>query len=347
MVAADHRSRFGTPPNTERPRPRKSDPHLGKNLQTMLAGADIKLVDIGARGGTLPQLHLLASLAHLYACEPDVEEAEALPTKLMGLAQWKKITVIPEAIASTTGERDFYLLGRRGLSSLLKPNYGLVKKYFPYEDWQVTSRISVPTIPLDRAAQQYGFSDACFLKIDTQGTELDILQSGEKLLRKEVLAVYVEAEFQPFYEKQPLFADVDAYLRDLGFTLFDLQPESVRRSTRPRSRYSRRQVIWAHALYMKDPSVWLRQSDGMAATRTLRFLALALAFEHYDLVHEQLSSESMVQPLIQTYGDEFLGDIEALIAQRTKILLSRQYGILNVLKGLIHDVAVVRRGDLP
>ena len=38
-------------------------------------------------------------------------------------------------------------------------------------------------------------------------------------MRRGVLAVDVEVEFSPMYEDQPLFAEVDKFLR-----LFDLQP---------------------------------------------------------------------------------------------------------------------------
>jgi len=51
------------------------------------------------------------------------------------------------------------------------------------------------------------------LKIDTQGSELDILESGLELLSSSLVGVYVEVEFQP------LFRDVDKLLAAHDFII--------------------------------------------------------------------------------------------------------------------------------
>jgi len=38
-----------------------------------------------------------------------------------------------------------------------------------------------------------------------------------------VVGIEVEVEFSELYEKQPLFNDVDNFIRDKGFELFDLR----------------------------------------------------------------------------------------------------------------------------
>ena len=59
------------------------------------------------------------------------------------------------------------------------------------------------------------------IKLDTQGSELGILESAGDLSACE--AIYVEAEFLEFYHGQPLFGDLFQYLRDNGFELKDLK----------------------------------------------------------------------------------------------------------------------------
>ena len=51
-----------------------------------------------------------------------------------------------------------------------------------------------------------------FIKLDTQGSELDILHGAGSLLDN-CSGLQLEVMFSPLYEGQPLFADVDAYLR--------------------------------------------------------------------------------------------------------------------------------------
>ena len=56
-----------------------------------------------------------------------------------------------------------------------------------------------------------------YLKIDTQGSELDVLKGAGDLLYN-VAKVECEVEFIPLYKGQPLFEDVKEYLQQYGFT---------------------------------------------------------------------------------------------------------------------------------
>src|SRR5207249_2189584 len=62
-----------------------------------------------------------------------------------------------------------------------------------------------------------------FIKLDTQGSELDILRTVDDSQWPDVLAVEVEVEFAELYTNQPLFFDVDGFLRSKGMVLFDLR----------------------------------------------------------------------------------------------------------------------------
>lgn len=137
---------------------------------------------------------------------------------------------------------------------------------------------------LDHAASRYGFEEAAFLKLDTQGTELDILHSGQRLITS-LLGVYLEVSFQPFYSGQPVFHDVDAYLVQQGFTLRALNRTMLRRAGYRATIYSKRDVTWAHCLYLREPAAIA--GDGGAAQRPLaRLLGLTVAFQYFDLAME-------------------------------------------------------------
>jgi len=91
--------------------------------------------------------------------------------------------------------------------------------------------------------------------VDTQGTELDILQGATASI-KSTTVVEVEVEFAPLYQGQPLFADVDSFLRSQGFYLHDLgnvlhvKPRSYPSTGGPKGR-----IISADALYFRDPQL--------------------------------------------------------------------------------------------
>jgi FkbM family methyltransferase len=255
-------------------------------MNALLDEAGMKLVDIGGRGSALPALLCLAPFSGYYVSEPDRQEAERLQQHLPLRAPWRAVTVFREAIASRHGEATLYVTAEPGMSSLLEPDVQVTRRFYLGNKFTVESTINVPTVSLDEAAAQYGFGDACFLKLDTQGTELEILQSGARLVSESVLAVHVECAFHPFYKGQALFADVDAYLRQRGFVLVTLNRTNLRRASYRETIYSRRVTAWAHCLYLREPETLAATHRACLRHHASRLLGLMLAFEQYDLALE-------------------------------------------------------------
>lgn len=62
-----------------------------------------------------------------------------------------------------------------------------------------------------------------FLKIDTQGFELEIIRGlGDRV--GDVVGWQLELSVEPLYENQPLIEDVIAKMRSLGFSLWQILP---------------------------------------------------------------------------------------------------------------------------
>jgi hypothetical protein len=83
------------------------------------------------------------------------------------------------------------------------------------------STAEIETITLDSWANDNGVAIVDFIKLDTQGSELEILKAGVNSL-KNVRGLEVEVEFNPIYLDQPVFSDVDIFLRSQGFVLWNL-----------------------------------------------------------------------------------------------------------------------------
>ncbi len=93
------------------------------------------------------------------------------------------------------------------------------------------------------------------VKIDIQGGELMALSHAKKRL-KSTLVIQTEVEFMPMYEGQPLFSDVDIFLRKHGFMLHRFYP-TVSRVMAPlvvdNNIYAElSQLFWADAIFIKD-----------------------------------------------------------------------------------------------
>ena len=254
-------------------------------LTRLLSDAGLRFVDIGGRGGAFLPITALARFADYVAFEPDPEEAVRLRDDLSRPDRWRTATVVPAAVGARTGTATLHVTRNPGMSSLLEPDPDIAARFWLAGKFKVVSTAQVPVAPLDDLARQYGFEDATFIKLDTQGTELDILRSGPNLVRS-VVAIHAEAWFHPFYKHQPLFADLDSYLRGEGFTLFALNRTMLRRAGHRSEMYSRHVAAWAHCLYLREPDTLTDPQPGAMRKRLLGLLAICIGFHHYDLAIE-------------------------------------------------------------
>jgi FkbM family methyltransferase len=93
-----------------------------------------------------------------------------------------------------------------------------------------------------------------FLKIDVQGAARLVLANAPRILSK-TLVCHVEVEFAPVYEGEPLFADVDACLREAGFCFVDFynlgRQRYVSFENSPRRAFHRGRTLWGDCVYIR------------------------------------------------------------------------------------------------
>jgi FkbM family methyltransferase len=295
-------------------------------LHPAFAQADLKLLDVGARGGPLAWTTLLAPYAAYIACEPEPAEAARLGEAIAKAHPWREVRVVPEGLGRQAGSATLKLTQHSGFSSVYPPSEAMAARFGLSTEMAVTGEVEIPVITLAEAAARYGFEDLGLLKIDTQGSELEILKGGEALLKGPVQAVFAEVEFREFYKGQPLFGDVDRYLRGLGFELLRLEPVS-RRRVRPGKKlsYSRHEVVWAHALFVKRPPDAAALAPEVFLKRTLQQIAVAVAYELFDLAAE-LAEGAQARAAFEAAGLSVeVADIEAFAASGVAERLARDF----------------------
>ena len=171
----------------------------------------IRVVDVGARNGLDKRWQPFHQQLEVIAFEPDPIECE----RLNGL-QWPyPIKFLPRALGAHDGEKaTLNICKAPGCSSLLRPNLDLVRQ-FPFgHNMEVVKEYPMVLSRLESVCAV----QPDFIKVDTQGTELDVLRGAGRLL-DQTIAVELEVEFVPQYERQALFADVDDFMRKQGFVL--------------------------------------------------------------------------------------------------------------------------------
>ena len=172
----------------------------------------LKVVDIGANpldGEAPPYAGLLkAGDIDLVGFEPHGPSLAELHKKKGPFE-----TYLPHAVGD--GQRHTLRICRApGLSSLLEPNPAVMKLFHLFPMWsRVFSSDTVDTVRLDDVPETSG---ADYIKMDTQGGELLALSGASERLR-EVSVIQTEVSFLPMYAGQPLFSELELFLRQRGF----------------------------------------------------------------------------------------------------------------------------------
>jgi FkbM family methyltransferase len=165
------------------------------------------------------------------------------------------------ALGRSCGEQILYVTHAPMCSSLYPPNEPFLSRFAGlYEAAGLDFQIEIETVTLDQFCDKEKILDIDFLQIDVQGADLDVLEGAIKLLSRSVLAVQIEVEFSELYQGQPLFSDVDAFLRERHFSLFDIETSHVPRACAPLTSSRRSgQLLWGEAFYLRD----LLLTDGL------------------------------------------------------------------------------------
>lgn len=115
-------------------------------------------------------------------------------------------------------------------------------------------------LDLDDYAAVEGIERIDFLKVDTDGADYRVLLGSQKLLTKGCLGVSIEVQFHgPAHPHSDSFSSIDLLLRQLGFTLIDLECARYTRSALPGpfcydtpAQTQGGAILWAEAIYARD-----------------------------------------------------------------------------------------------
>ncbi len=151
-------------------------------------------------------------------------------------------------------ELKLYLTVERGCSSLYKPNLEFIRTFSGTQGFEIDKTISVNAISLDELIKKERLENIDFIKIDVQGAELDVLKGGEKFLSENILGMELEVEFQQQYLEQPLFSEVDDYVRNkMSLEIQDLKKYYWKHPEGLHFGSAKGKLIFGEALYLRSP----------------------------------------------------------------------------------------------
>jgi FkbM family methyltransferase len=239
----------------------------------------INILDVGAALNERPPYQSLvdAGRARIIGFEPNPQECETLNRKY-GEPHRFFPYFVGDGCPAIFHETNWVLTG-----SLYAPNSPLLEKFQNLAELvRPVATHSVSTTRIDDIAE---IDDVDFIKIDVQGSELVVFQNALRSLASALL-IQTEVEFVELYQGQPMFADVDIFLRGNGFQFHTFNGFGSR-AFKPLVingdiNAGFRQALWSDALYVRD---WMHL-EALDKLKLQKYAVLAHdLLKSFDLAH--------------------------------------------------------------
>lgn len=179
-------------------------------------------MDIGCNVGEWATTAINSEIkGHLVAVDPLQSNLDLAGSRLAvaGQLNWSVRAV---AIAETVGSRTFYVHRDRTLSGLDSMGDMRTLGY----DHEV-DKVEVETTRLDDLASEFQGFRPFFVKIDVEGSELAVLQSGRRLFEQGTLS-FCQFEFGHAARSQRVYLhDLVAFFKDVDFDIYVIKPKKL------------------------------------------------------------------------------------------------------------------------
>ena len=207
------------------------------------------LLDVGADGGVF-ELPGLAAHCDVHAFEPRADSsaeliAESTEKIKASHGGYRNLIVHPYGLASSTGAFPLHVTRIPQASSLREPNQAVVSRWRMDRGLDVVDKVEIDCLSLADFVSRNGLDRIDFIKLDTQGTELDILLGSPDELAK-ISVISSEVEFIELYKGQSLFDDIIRHLRPHGFRFVGF------RELYTLDRTPKAKNVWAEAVFVNE-----------------------------------------------------------------------------------------------
>lgn len=194
------------------------------------------LVDIGASGSPPIVWQAIAPYSCYVGFDPDSRELNEENSY-----GFKSFTLIQKVVTDDfSNSVKFFLTAYPYCSSMLKPDFEACKQYSFTETFDVIDQTEFPATRLDTVIRDLAIHGIDWLKLDSQGKDLDLFLSIDPSTRSRILAIDIEPGIVPFYKGENTFDETHRALSNEGFWLSSIK---LQNGGFPRIKQSTRQAL--------------------------------------------------------------------------------------------------------
>jgi len=190
------------------------------------------ILDVGAHIGDATELYRKYFFGSKIFCfEPFPKSCDYLKKRFTNDS---KINIIERALGSKDETKSLYVSNFSNLNSLQRPN----ERAWGFAD---KKSVDVKTTTLDYFCYNNDIKHIDILKLDVQGSELDVLMGSRTILEKGLISlVYIEWQVVPLYENHHKYYKIAEFLAGFEYEFFNLYNINEARSG---------QIRWGDAIY--------------------------------------------------------------------------------------------------
>ena len=261
--------------------------------------------DVGARDAFLGEIENLKQFINYYGFDADEDECNRI--NLNPPEGFKQFKIFPNFVGEEKSNEIFHIYKSPGMSSkfLLSERFmGLFTN-----GCEISKTINIKPISLKHFIDSEKVSSVDLIKLDTQGSELEILKSARGRLNK-ILMVESEVELTQMYDGQPIMGEYVDYMHTQGFEVLYINRVFQTRSSYPGQ--ARGQITFSDFLFSKREDHF----DEFSPVELAKHAILLCNYGHLDIAYDIWNGYATVKQLIPGLAQYFKGYDDA--EKRTK-----------------------------